>query len=86
MLVLSRKLNESIVINNNVTVQVVHLDRTRVRLGIVAPKGTSIRRAELAAEPMEDTSGTKPLGEQDAGRDATRTATQASDKAEHDAD
>jgi len=49
MLVLSRKLNESIVIGN-VTVQVVHLDRTRVRLGIAAPAGVKIRRGELAAE------------------------------------
>ena len=53
MLVLSRKLNESIVIGN-VVVKVVHLDRTRVRLGIVAPEDVSVRRGELAAEPIED--------------------------------
>lgn len=52
MLVLSRKLGESIQIGN-VTVEVVHLDRQRVRLGVTAPKDTPIRRGELP-EPMED--------------------------------
>ena len=51
-MILSRKLNESIVIGN-VVVKVVLLDRQRVRLGITAPKGTPIRRGELA-EAMED--------------------------------
>ena len=53
MLVLSRKLGESIQIGN-VTVTVVHIDRQRIRLGITAPAGVSIRRGELAEEPMED--------------------------------
>ena len=53
MLILSRKLNESIVIGN-VTVTVVHLDRQRCRLGIAAPAGVKIRRGELTEEPMED--------------------------------
>ena len=75
MLVLSRKLNESIVIGN-VVVKVVHIDKTRVRLGIVAPEDVSVRRAELI-----DTSGTKPLGETEVGKEATRNATQASDDA-----
>ena len=77
MLVLSRKLNESIVIGN-VTVTVVHLDRQRCRLGITAPAGTSIRRTEIP-EPMEDTDGMRLLLETEVGREARRNATQASD-------
>jgi carbon storage regulator len=38
MLVLSRKKNESIVIDNNITITVVEIRGDKVRLGIVAPK------------------------------------------------
>jgi global regulator protein family protein len=46
MLVLSRKKNESIVINNDITVTVVEIRGDKVRLGIVAPKEVpgSVRR------------------------------------------
>lgn len=47
MLVLSRKLNESIVIGDKITVRVVKIDRNCVRLGIEAPPEVSIFRAEL---------------------------------------
>lgn len=47
MLVLSRKLGESIIIDNNITVTVVELCGSRVRLGIEAPQEVPIRRSEL---------------------------------------
>ena len=47
MLVLSRKSNESIVINNNVTVTVVEIRGDKVRLGIVAPKDVPVHRQEV---------------------------------------
>jgi carbon storage regulator len=47
MLVLSRKSNESIVINNNVTVTVVEIRGDKVRLGIVAPKEVPVHRQEI---------------------------------------
>lgn len=48
MLVLSRKLNESIVINDNIVITVVGLDSSgRVRLGIDAPRDISINRGEI---------------------------------------
>jgi carbon storage regulator len=47
MLVLSRKKNESIVINGNITVTVVDIRDDKVRLGIVAPKETSFHRREV---------------------------------------
>ena len=47
MLVLSRKSNESIVINNNVTVTVVEIRGDKVRLGIVAPKEVQVHRQEV---------------------------------------
>ena len=47
MLVLSRKKNESIVINNDITVTVVEIRGDKVRLGIVAPKEVSVHRQEV---------------------------------------
>lgn len=47
MLVLSRKLNESITIGDNITVEIVAIEGNRVRLGITAPRETSVLRAEL---------------------------------------
>jgi carbon storage regulator len=47
MLVLSRKLNEKIVINNVVTVTVVEIRGDKVRLGIVAPKEVAVHRQEF---------------------------------------
>jgi len=47
MLVLSRKLNEEIVIGNNVTIKVVRIIGNKVRLGISAPRSVTIRRGEV---------------------------------------
>lgn len=47
MLVLSRKLNETIVIDDNIQVQVLSIQGNRVRLGITAPRGISIIRSEI---------------------------------------
>ena len=47
MLVLSRKKNESIVINRDITVTVVEIRGDKVRLGIVAPKEVPVHRQEV---------------------------------------
>jgi carbon storage regulator len=47
MLVLSRKLGESIVIGNGITVTVVEVHGERVRLGFSAPADVPIHREEL---------------------------------------
>ena len=47
MLVLSRKKNESIVIDNNIVVTVVEIRGDKVRLGIVAPKDVPVHRQEV---------------------------------------
>ncbi len=47
MLVLSRKTNESIVINGDVVVTVVSVHGDKVRLGIVAPKDVPVHREEV---------------------------------------
>ena len=47
MLVLTRKKNESIIINNDITVVVVEIRGDKVRLGIDAPREVSVHRDEI---------------------------------------
>ena len=47
MLVMSRRANESIVINNDITIFVVEVRDDRVRLGIEAPRDVSVHRREV---------------------------------------
>lgn len=47
MLVLSRKLNESIIINGNIRVTIVGIRGNHVRVGIEAPGSVPIIREEL---------------------------------------
>jgi carbon storage regulator len=47
MLVLSRKRNESIIINDNIVVTIVDIRGDRVRLGIEAPKHVTVHRREV---------------------------------------
>lgn len=54
MLVLSRKLNEKIVINGNIVVTVVQIDRNQIRLGIEAPREITIQREELLDRPVNE--------------------------------
>ncbi len=60
MLVLSRKKNESIVINHDITVTVVEIRGDKVRLGVVAPKETPVHRQEVydAIHGRDDASST----------------------------
>ena len=47
MLVLSRKQNESVVIEGGITVTVVEVRGDKVRLGIEAPAGVEVHRREV---------------------------------------
>lgn len=47
MLVLSRKVDESIVIGDNITIKVISVEKGVVKLGVDAPKNVSIVRNEL---------------------------------------
>lgn len=47
MLVLARKLDETIIIDDNITVKIISIDKGVVKLGIDAPKEISIIRNEL---------------------------------------
>jgi carbon storage regulator len=50
MLVLSRKLNQAIMIGDDVRVIVVAVDRDQVKIGIEAPREISVHRSEVYEE------------------------------------
>ena len=50
MLVLSRKVNEVILINNNIEVRINRIEGDTVKIGIQAPKEVSIIRKEIALD------------------------------------
>ena len=50
MLVLSRKVNQSIMVGDNVRVVVVAVDRDQVKLGIEAPREIAVHRSEIYEE------------------------------------
>ena len=58
MLVLSRKKDESIVINNDITIVVVEIRGDKVRLGVEAPKEVPVHRREV----FEAIARGEPLG------------------------
>ena len=47
MLVLSRELDESIRIGDDITITIVRIAGWRVQLGIVAPKSVPVHRSEV---------------------------------------
>ena len=48
MLVLTRKIGESVVIGGQIVIKVLELNETRIRLGIEAPPQEAIWREELS--------------------------------------
>ncbi|MDE2714906.1 MAG: carbon storage regulator CsrA [Limisphaerales bacterium] len=50
MLVLSRKTNESIIIDGNITVSVLRVDNDNVRIGVEAPLEIPVMRKEIYEE------------------------------------
>ena len=53
MLALARKINESIIINDNVEVTVLEVKGDQVKLGINAPKSVPIYRQEIYKQIQE---------------------------------
>ena len=50
MLVLSRKEDESIIINDNIEIKIIGIKQEQVKIGIVAPKDVKIFRKEIYDE------------------------------------
>jgi carbon storage regulator len=62
MLVLSRKKNESIVINDDITIMVVEIRGDKVRLGVEAPKEVPVHRHEVWVKIHRNEAEKQPPG------------------------
>ncbi|MFZ7131506.1 MAG: carbon storage regulator CsrA [Eubacteriales bacterium] len=54
MLILNRKIDESIIIDNNIVIKIVELMDGRVKIGIDAPKNITILRKEVYDAVIEE--------------------------------
>ncbi len=61
MLVLSRRIDQEIVIADNIRVRILEVRGNQVRLGIVAPEEIRVRRDEVPARWQEFFKGDGPL-------------------------
>lgn len=59
MLILSRKVDQAVLIGLGITVRVLKVERDRVSLGFEAPADVAIWREEMAAEVYEE--ATQPV-------------------------
>jgi carbon storage regulator len=69
MLVLSRKKNESIIINDDITIVVVEIRGDKVRLGVEAPKEVPVHRNEvyeaIRRNQLKQDAGEQPVSQND---------------------
>ncbi len=67
MLILSRKKDESIIINGDIEIKILEIEDGKVRIGIEAPKDVDIFRKELyksiQEENLEAAKNTVDIGE-----------------------
>ena len=76
MLALARKVNESIVINDNIEITVLEVKGDQIKLGIDAPKSVPVYRKELYVQIQEanqaavNKPGPKALGDMMNGKNA----------------
>jgi len=54
MLALSRKLGESIIINDDIVITVLDISRDQIKIGIEAPKSVPIHRKEVYLQIQEE--------------------------------
>ncbi len=54
MLILTRRLGETIVIEDNIKITVVDINKQQIKLGIDAPKHITINREEVAKKVKEE--------------------------------
>ncbi|MBT3878364.1 MAG: carbon storage regulator CsrA [Candidatus Scalindua sp.] len=53
MLILTRRLGESIIIEDNIKITVIDINKQQIKLGIDAPKHITINREEIAKKVID---------------------------------
>ncbi len=54
MLVLTRKLNQEIIIQDNIVIKILEVNENGVKIGIQAPKSISVHRQEVYEEILAE--------------------------------
>jgi carbon storage regulator len=54
MLVVRRRAGEAIIVAGDVEIEIIEISRTRVKLGVTAPRGVTVTRREAAAVASEN--------------------------------
>lgn len=67
MLILMRRVGESIHIGGNIVVTLLGLDRNRARIGIEAPRSVPVDREEIAQKKAQEGTNPSSEGEQNEG-------------------
>lgn len=60
MLILTRRVGEALMIGDNVTVTVLGIKGTQVRIGVLAPKDVSVHREEIYQRIQHEKQGSPP--------------------------
>ncbi len=68
MLALSRKVGETIVINDNIELTILDINRDQVKLGIVAPRSVPIHRKEIFLQIKEENENAAASSAKNAGK------------------
>ena len=62
MLILTRKLGESIIIDDNVQISVIEINKNNIKIGVNAPKELTIYREEVFLKIKEENSQSSSSG------------------------
>ena len=62
MLVLSRRLGETLIIGDDIKITVLGISGNQVRLGIAAPKNVSVHREEVYRRIQDEQDGEPSIG------------------------
>ncbi len=62
MLILNRKINESIILEDNIEIKILEIQDGKVKIGIEAPKEVTILRKEVYDEIIEENKKSLEMG------------------------
>ena len=74
MLILTRRVGETVVIGEDVTVTVLGVKGNQVRLGVNAPREVTVHREEIYDRIKREESSESPVDDESAERDPEQSA------------